>query len=98
VAIAYSQAPDYPAFADLSGDFAYARLQCTREDEPAGYAPDELERWAGVAKAWSRGESPPGLPYNAAPAPEGHRDVYMFMIGGAKLRAPAAAMALMERL
>jgi uncharacterized protein YecE (DUF72 family) len=98
VAIAYSQGEDFPAFADLSGDFAYARLQCTREEEPEGYAPGELDRWAERAKAWARGESPAGLPYAAEPAPPRPRDVYVFMIAGAKARAPAAAKALLARL
>ena len=44
------------------------------------------------------GESPPGLPHSAEPAAPVPRDVYMFMINGAKERAPAAAMALLARL
>jgi uncharacterized protein YecE (DUF72 family) len=98
VAIAYSEGGEYPAFADLSGDIPYARLQCTREEEPEGYAADELDRWAERARAWSRGENPEGLPYTAEPAAPGPRDVYMFMIAGAKARAPAAAMGLLRRL
>ena len=98
VAIVFGDSEDYPCVADLSGDFAYARLQCAREEEPHGYSPSALDRWADRAKAWARGESPPGLPYNAPPAPAARRETYIFMINGAKLRAPAAAAALMERL
>ena len=98
VAIVYGDSADYPCVADLSGDLVYARLQCTKEEEPTGYAPRDLDRWAETAKGWSRGESPPGLPYVAeAPLPR-PRDTYLFFIAGAKVRAPAAAMALMERL
>ena len=97
-AIVYGDSDSFPCVADLSGDFAYARLQCSRAEEPTGYAPGKLDRWAEVARAWSAGESPPGLPYNADPPPQRPRDTYVFMIAGAKERAPAAAMALMERL
>ena len=98
VAIVYSEGEDYPAIADVSGTFTYARLQCTREDEPLGHSREELDRLAARAKAWARGESPAGLPYVADPAPATARDSYLFFIAGAKARAPAAAMALMERL
>jgi uncharacterized protein YecE (DUF72 family) len=98
VAIVYADADDYPCIADLSGDIAYARLQCSREEEPAGYSPAALDRWAEVARAWSRGESPTGLPYAAAPPPPQPRDTYVFFISGAKPRNPAAARALIERL
>ena len=98
VAIVFGDSDDYPCVADLSGDFAYARLQCAREDEPAGYRQEALHRWAEIARAWAAGESPKGLPYNAESAPVQPRETYIFMINGAKVRAPAAAMALMERL
>lgn len=98
VAIVFGDSSGFPCFADLSGDFAYARLQNARADEPTGYSGAELDHWAEIARAWARGESPAGLPYAAdAPAPV-PRDVYMFMINGAKERAPAAATALIERL
>ena len=39
--------------------------------------------------------SPPSQPASPEPA---RRDVFIYMISGAKVRAPAAAMALIERL
>ena len=98
VAIAYEDSEDFPCVADLSGDFSYARLMCARAEEPAGYRPAELDRWADIAAAWSRGESPPGLPYNADPPAAVPRETYLFFIAGAKERNPAAATALIERL
>lgn len=94
----HGDSADYPALADVSGDFVYARLEDAREEEPAGYAPDALDRWRGVARAWAAGESPDGLPYVAQTAPVQPRDTFIFMINGAKVRAPQAAMALIERL
>ena len=98
VAIVFGDSDDYPCVADVSGDFVYARLQCAREEEPTGYPAEALDRWAATARAWAAGESPAGLPYNADPAPVSPRETYIFMIDGAKVRAPQAAMALIERL
>lgn len=99
VAIAFVDHDEIPQIADLTADFAYARLKRTQQEEAQGYPPRALDRWAKVARAWARGESPPGLHYvGDAPAPVAPRDVYAFVIGGAKVRNPAAAMALIERV
>jgi uncharacterized protein YecE (DUF72 family) len=98
VAIVFADSDDYPCIADLSGDFSYARLQRCQEGEATGYNAADLDRWAEIAKAWSRGESPPGPPYAADPPAAAPRDVFTFFISGAKVRAPLAAMALIERL
>ncbi|MEA1015870.1 DUF72 domain-containing protein [Sphingosinicella sp. LY1275] len=99
VVIVFADADNYPCIADISGDFVYARLQRSREEEPTGYSEAELDRWAEVAQGWARGESPPAFPYAAeTPAPAVPRDTYIFVISGAKVRAPAAAQALISRL
>lgn len=98
VAIVFADAEDYPCIPDLSGDFVYARLQRCQEAEATGYDAAAIDRWAGAAKAWARGESPPGFPYAADPPPQQPRETYVFMISGAKVRAPAAAQALIARL
>lgn len=89
----------YPMIPDLTADFAYARLMQASEDEPAGYDGTALDRWAGIARGWAAGESPAGFDYAAEVAAEPvPRDVFVFMINGAKVRAPAAALALLDRL
>jgi uncharacterized protein YecE (DUF72 family) len=98
VSIVFAESDDYPCIPDLSGDIVYARLQRSREEEPLGYGTAELDRWAGVAKAWSRGESPPGFSYFAKQAAAKPRETYIFFISGAKVRNPLAAQALLERL
>ncbi|MGN6269029.1 MAG: DUF72 domain-containing protein [Sphingomonas sp.] len=98
VAIVYADSTDYPAIADIGGDFVYARLEAAREEEATGYSADELDRWASIARGWAAGDSPAGLPYAADAAPRQPRDAFVFMINGAKVRAPAAAQALIERL
>ncbi|MDT9598265.1 DUF72 domain-containing protein [Sphingosinicella rhizophila] len=99
VAIVFADADDYPCIADLSGDFSYARLQRCREEEATGYDAAALDRWAAIANSWSRGESPVELPYVADTGAKAQsRDTYIFFISGAKVRAPAAATSLIERL
>ena len=98
VASVHGGAADYPALADIAGDLVYARLEDAREEEPAGYAAEALDRWAGVARQWAAGDSPAGLTYVADSAPVRPRDVFVFFINGAKVRAPHGAMALIERV
>ena len=99
VAIVFADSPDYPMIPDHAAEFVYARLLRAREEEPTGYDAAALDRWTAVAQAWAAGTSPPDLPYVAeARAPERPRDVFLFMINGAKVRAPAAAQAMLARL
>jgi len=99
VAIVMAEHETYPQIADLTAGFVYARLQCAREAEPLGYAPDALDRWAKVAKAWAAGERPEGLAYSGdAPGAKAKREVFLFFISGDKVRNPLAAEALVDRL
>jgi uncharacterized protein YecE (DUF72 family) len=99
VAVVFAQSDDYPMIADVTAGFVYARLQTTEESIPTGYAPRDLDRFATLAKVWADGGEPDDLPrFGAKPAPKKKRDVFVYMIAGAKVRAPAAAMALIERL
>ena len=99
VAAVYADSADYPAMADVTADFVYARLENAQEAETLGYSPDALDRWANIARQWAAGEQPDGLPYvTEEPAKSVPRETYIFMINGAKVRAPAAAQALLERL
>jgi uncharacterized protein YecE (DUF72 family) len=97
--VVYADSDDYPAIADVTGDFVYARLQRAAEAEPAGYPGDQLDAWAERARVWAAGGTPADLPTVAAkPAAKRQRPVFLYMINGAKVRAPAAAQALIERL
>jgi uncharacterized protein YecE (DUF72 family) len=99
VAIAYVDAENWPNIADLTGDVVYARLQKGDDALAAAYPPRDLDAWAGCAKTWSRGQAPDDLPLLAAGASKATpRDVFIYFIHEGKLRAPAAAMALIERL
>jgi uncharacterized protein YecE (DUF72 family) len=99
VAVATVDSDKHPLFADVPADFVYARLQRTAMKVKTGYAESDLDTWATRARAWAEGRAPKDLPTLVAPLPaEGARDVFIYMIAGAKLRAPAAAAALIERV
>ena len=98
VGIVYAKSDDYPAIADISGDVVYVRLETAVEEQALGYAPAELDLWAGAAKRWADGGRPDDLPYVTDPEPAKQRDVFLFFISGAKVRNPAAAQALIDRL
>lgn len=99
VATVFTDSPDHPSLADITGDLSYARLMRSVDDIPTGYAPAELDRWAGHAREWAVGRDPVSLPHVAVPqAPTGPRDVFVFFINAAKHRNPFAAMALQSRI
>jgi uncharacterized protein YecE (DUF72 family) len=81
-AIVYAEHDTYPKIDERTADFAYARVQQSREEVETGYEGAELDRLAGMAKGW---------------AGDG-RDVFLFVISGAKVRNPAAAEAIIGRL
>ena len=86
----------YPAFADVTGDFVYARLQTGSDDIQTAYAEPELKTWAGRLVEWAEGGQPTDLP-SADPAHRPKvkpRDVFGYIIHEGKVRAPAGAMAL----
>jgi uncharacterized protein YecE (DUF72 family) len=86
VAICLADSPKFPLIEAETADFVYARLMRGSDDIETGYAPDQLDRWAERLRA-------------LAAAPNGEeRDVFAFFIQSGKSRAPAAAMALAERL
>ena len=82
IAVVLEDSDEYPTIDAETADFAYARYQRMSEDVATGYDDAALDAFATKARAWR----------------EAGRDSYIFMINGAKVRAPAAALALMERL
>ncbi|KQM85576.1 hypothetical protein ASE67_14400 [Sphingomonas sp. Leaf23] len=99
VAIVHADSAGYPAIADVTGDFAYARLENAQEDVATGYDDAALDHWAAAARCWATGGAPDGLPYvDATPPASTPRETFVFFINGAKVRAPHGAMALIGRL
>jgi uncharacterized protein YecE (DUF72 family) len=84
-AICLADHPTYPQIDEATADFAYARLMRLDETIAAGYPGEALDDWAG--RLGTLGAS--------------GRPVYAFFLGAGgegKVRAPAAAEALMTRL
>ncbi|WP_267220688.1 DUF72 domain-containing protein [Dyella silvae] len=95
----FTDSPQYPSMADLTGDFAYARLMRSESHIDTGYAPAELDAWTTRAHDWAQGHDLSGLPHVAPPlGAQGPRDVFIYFISSAKERNPAAAMALQQRV
>jgi uncharacterized protein YecE (DUF72 family) len=82
IAVVWEDSDEYPLIEADTADFAYARLQRMRADVPTGYDEAALKRFAAKARKWRKDGRSP----------------YIFMINGAKERAPAAALALQDRL
>lgn len=99
VATVFTDSGEYPSFADLTGEFVYARLMRTDAAQPEGCAPEIFPALAACARVWRDGGEPAGLPRVEAPLPTAPpRDVFLYFISGAKEKAPAAAMALIRHL
>ncbi|MFL6830356.1 MAG: DUF72 domain-containing protein [Sphingomicrobium sp.] len=82
IAVVLEDSDDYPTIEADTAHFAYARFQRMREEVATGYDDAALDAFAERAKAWQ----------------SDGRDAYIFMINGAKVRAPAAALALRQKL
>jgi uncharacterized protein YecE (DUF72 family) len=82
IAVAWVDDAKYDAFEDLTADFAYLRLRRSTEKEETGYPRAALDAWTERLRDW---------------ASEG-RDCFLYFINGAKIRAPAAAQALIDVL
>jgi uncharacterized protein YecE (DUF72 family) len=82
IAVCIGDDPDYPAFDEITADFVYARLRSCKETEKTGYTPQAL---TAIANRF-------------ADHAKAGRDAFVYFINGAKIRAPHAAMALIERL
>lgn len=83
-ATVHTDSDKFPAIADAQSDLAYIRLMRSAAECETGYPPEVLGQWAQGARAWTdRGTE---------------REAFIFLINGAKERAPAAALALIGQL
>lgn len=100
VAAVYAEHAKYPGIADVTADFIYARLQKGEDDIPTAYPPKALDAWSRRLKLWAEGKEPDDLPkLDAKHKPKAQpRNVFAYIIHEGKIRAPAGAMALIERL
>ncbi len=100
IAVVFSEHAAYPAIPDATADFIYARLQKGKDSEKAGYPGKALDAWAKRVHTWAAGGVPSDLDLadTKDKTPAKPRDVFVYFIHEGKVRAPHAAMALMQRL
>jgi uncharacterized protein YecE (DUF72 family) len=99
IPVVFAEHFTYPGIADVVGDFVYARLQKGNDDIPTCYPPQQLDQWAKRLQLWASGGEPDDLPrVDMTPPPKKPRDVFAYVIHEGKVRAPAGAMELIERL
>lgn len=97
VAIIFAADSEFPTIGDVTADFVYARIMGTDAKEKLGYPKATLAKWAERAQAWEKGED--ARKFAVAPAaPKKKRDVFLFVISGAKKKNPAAAQGIIAAL
>ena len=82
MAVVFADNDAFPCIEERTADFTYARLQRSAAECETGYDAKALDHWERQASQWANGG----------------RDVYVFFISGAKVRNPAAAQALIQKL
>jgi uncharacterized protein YecE (DUF72 family) len=97
--VVFAEHGSYPAIADVAGDFVYARLQKGNDEIKTCYPPKALDAWAKRLQLWAGGGEPDDLPrVDTTPPKKTPRDVFAYVIHEGKIRAPAGAMQLIERV
>jgi uncharacterized protein YecE (DUF72 family) len=99
-AVVCAEHETYPGIADVTADFVYLRLQKGKDTIKTGYPPKELDAWAKRLKTFAAGGVPKDLEQvdPKSPPKAMRRDVFAYVIHEGKVRAPAAAMELIERV
>ena len=97
--VVFSEHETYPAIADVTGDFLYLRLQKGDDSIATCYPDGRIAAWADRLRGWLSGKVPADLPHiETATAKTKPRDIFVYFIHEGKVRAPAGAMTLIEKL
>lgn len=100
VALVCADTPEWPLLMDLTADFVYCRLHGAEELYASGYDEEAITRWAARIRAWADGKEPEDAERVLPPTKphRGGRDVYVYFDNDMKVRAPADAAALIDRV
>ncbi len=98
VALVAADAVEWPLLFDVTSDFVYCRLHGSDELYTSGYDDEALDVWARRVVAWAEGREPRGGTRIAGRPPRAPRDVFVFFDNDAKVRAPADALRLVEKV
>ena len=99
IALALVARPDQPAFFLPGRDFTYLRIEETVDEQEEGLPEAGIALWADRLRAFASGHVPADLADGliGPPPPPGPREVFAYVIAGAKHRNPALARALAAR-
>jgi uncharacterized protein YecE (DUF72 family) len=91
---------EWPLLMDVTADFVYCRLHGSEELYVSGYDDKALDIWAERIDDWTHGREPANANRVLEPLKRARkgRDVYVYFDNDVKVRAPADARALAERL
>lgn len=100
VAIAVSDAADWPRTEEITAGFVYIRLHGSAQTYASRYSDAELDEWARRIRAWQSGRQPADARTltTTAPPPRRSRDVYAYFDNDALGHAPLDAQRLAQRL
>jgi uncharacterized protein YecE (DUF72 family) len=90
----------WPYQEDIACDFMYLRLHGDKELYASGYTEEALERWAARIRSWRAGSQPHDarLISDVAPPARANCDVFCYFDNDIKVKAPADAARLIEKL
>jgi uncharacterized protein YecE (DUF72 family) len=84
---------------DVTSDFIYIRLHGKNKLYESDYSDDELAKWSGRIRKWSKGNEPGNAKKIVKVKPKKvERDVFVYFDNSIKVHAPFDAMQLATRL
>jgi uncharacterized protein YecE (DUF72 family) len=91
---------EWPRLMDLTADFIYCRLHGSEQLYASGYDSAALDDWARRLRQWSQGGEPEDAERAGGPARprKTGREVFLYFDNDMKVKAPANAAALVQRL
>jgi uncharacterized protein YecE (DUF72 family) len=98
VALVCADTVEWPRLMDLTSDFVYCRLHGSEELYASGYDQKSLDQWAARVAAWAQGDEPADAERIGGKGKRRKRDVYVYFDNDIKVRAPADAHDLIERV
>jgi uncharacterized protein YecE (DUF72 family) len=98
VALVCADAVEWPRLMDLTADFVYCRRHGSEDLYASGYDDAALDDWARRVTDWARGREPKDAERVGGEGTARRRDVFVYFDNDIKVRAPADAHALEERV
>lgn len=98
VALVCADSVEWPRMMDITSDFVYCRLHGSEQLYASGYDDAALDAWARRVVAWARGGARDAAEHAGGQGRQPGRDVFVYFDNDQKVRAPADAQGLMQRV